>query len=317
MIRCHTLLPGQVPQSTEGLGAALVSPPSGVVWVDLVAPTRDELALIGSTWAFHPLALEDCVNPQRRAKYERYADFGFIVALALEKSTEELLDTVAVRIFVRGPLVITVHPKPIDPIDRVERHVYDRGRPMGCATERIIHAVLDAIIDEYNPLLDAYEETLDEMERTVAGNPSAELLERLIDIRRDLILMRRMFLPHEEVVRRLMDSPETSDENRLYYRDVLDHLMVVGDTVALLLETANGAIAIHTNAANDRLNRVMKYLAVISTLMLPMTVISGIFGMNFDVIPITHQVYGFWTAIGMMTLSATVLLLWFRVKRWF
>lgn len=317
MIRSHLLLPNGEVRHEVGPRLAFNPPADGVVWVDFEAATRDEIALLSTHWAFHPLAIEDCQNPQRRAKYERYATHVFIVALALEPSTEEPLDTVPVCMFLRGNLVVSVHPKPLGPVTRVVHHLDDRAHPVGCAPERVVHAILDAMIDEYTPLLDAYEEELDELEVRAGVNPSREVLDGLIGVRRDLLIMRRMFLPHEEVVRRLMDSAETSDENRLYYRDVLDHLMVVGDTVSLLLDVANGAMAVHTNTTNDRLNKVMKYLAVISTLMLPMTVISGVFGMNFDVIPASHASWGFWGAVGMMACSAAALTGWFKWKKWF
>lgn len=317
MIRTHILTPDGGVEHQTGLSAAAHPPANAVVWVDFEAPSDEEIEILGSHWAFHPLAIEDCRNPQRRAKYERYATHAFIIALALEPSTDELLDTTAVRIFVRDRLIVSVHPKVLQPIERVTRHLDDTAHPVGCSPERVIHAILDALIDEYTPLLDGYEEDLDGLEAQAAVNPSRQVLDGLIGIRRDLLIMRRMFLPHEEVVRRLMDNPETGEENRLYYRDVLDHLMVVGDTVSLLLDVANGAMAVHTNTTNDRLNRVMKYLAVISTLMLPMSVISGVFGMNFDVIPTSHASWGFWGAISMMGTSAVVLTGWFKWKNWF
>lgn len=113
-----------------------------------------------------------------------------------------------------------------------------------------------------------------------------------------------------------MDSPDTDENSRIYYRDVLDHIDAVYDTTGLLLEVCAGTLQLHSNRANERLNAVMKYLAIVSTLMLPMTVISGVFGMNFDVIPGAHHQAGFWSAIGLMVASALALIFWFRHRRW-
>jgi magnesium transporter len=119
-----------------------------------------------------------------------------------------------------------------------------------------------------------------------------------------------------EVVQRLRDNLDATDAARLYYQDVIDHIDGMADTAALCVEVLGGWLQQQTDIANDRLNKVMKYLTVVSTLLLPMTVISGVFGMNFQKIPTLDDPLGFWKAIAMMTVSALALMGWFRYKRW-
>lgn len=324
MMRCH-LLSGDAPLVSDvPLDAALAAiaegeSPGASLWVDVEAPDTADLDVLLNTFHFHSLAVEDCHNPQRRSKYERYASHTFLVINALDRTTShDPLDLVAICVFVRPRLVVTVRPHAVAAVDGVRTRLEsDPERRFG-TTERLLHAIIDAVVDEFLPLLDAYEEELGELQRRI-GEPGTAVLDRLVTIRRELLVVRRIVLPHIEVIRRLVD-PETTDvspEIRLYFRDVLDHAMIVSDTDALLLDVANGALQLHANAVNERLNEVMKFLTITSVLMLPWSVISGIFGMNFDIIPIAHQRFGFWLALSGMFTSAAALGWYFRRKGWF
>ncbi len=316
MIRTHLLLPDGQVRVAEGLALALTPPDGATVWVDIVASTEAELAQLPAEWRFHPLAIEDCIHEQRRSKYERYPGHAFLVLHALDTATEADLDTLAVRIFVRPGLVVSVHHTPLTSLDRVDRMVLREAERVGQGADRVIHAIVDAIVDEFMHLLDGWEQQLDTLEHQVAVQRDLRVTDQFIQLRRNLLVLRRIMLPQQEVVKRLMDSPETTDIGRIYYRDVLDHMDAIADTAALHVEVCAGSLQVQAERANERLNKVMKYFGVVSTLLLPMTVISGIFGMNFDVIPSAHAAYGFWTAIGMMLSSALVLLWWFRRRRW-
>jgi magnesium transporter len=210
-----------------------------------------------------------------------------------------------------------VRPKSVQVVDRVLDHVHQDPDAGVHTTERLLHAIIDAVVDEFLPLLDAYEEQLSELQRRV-GEPGTVVPGRLVEIRRELLVVRRIILPHLEVIRRLADADtaDISPEIRLYFRDVLDHAMIVNDTDALLLDVVNGALQLHANVVNERLNEVMKFLTITSVVMLPWTVISGIFGMNFDIIPIAHQQYGFYVAVLAMLGTGAGLLWYFRRKGW-
>ncbi|MDP2310092.1 MAG: magnesium/cobalt transporter CorA [Pseudomonadota bacterium] len=320
MIRTHILYDdGRVdcdasPETTQS------PPPNATVWVDLLAPTPEELKLLSELWQFHPLAVEDVTHLQKRSKYERYPTHGFLVTQALDRTTaNDPLDTVPISVFLRPPLVVSVRPKNVAAVDKVVQALATYPERVGSHADRLVHALVDAVIDEYTVTLYEFEERVDALEAQATRSHELSPVEELVRVRRDLLMLRRMTLPQIEVVRRFVDAEpaELGGAARIYFRDVLDHLAIIVDQTNLLLEVCNGTLQVHSNASNERLNKVMKYLAIVSTLLLPMTVISGIFGMNFDVIPIAHQVYGFWMAVGMMLMSAVILLGVFRVRRWF
>lgn len=327
MIRTHILYDDGRVDCDAPLDLASAPPPNATAWVDMVAPTPDELALLTNLWHFHPLAVEDVTHLQKRSKYERYPTHGFLVSQALDRTTPNVpLDTVPISVFLRPSLVVSVRPKNVAAVDRVVQALATYPERVGTHADRLVHALIDAVIDEYTATLYDFEERVDVLEAEAASANGELLVEALVRVRRNLLMLRRMTLPQIEVVRRFVDAEEPSDTGvasngrggaRIYFRDVLDHLNIIVDQSNLLLEVCNGSLQVHSNAANERLSHVMKYLAIVSTLLLPMTVISGIFGMNFKMIPFADQGYGFWFAVGMMMASAVILLAIFRARRWF
>ena len=318
MMRCHLFMGTNPIQCDVTLEEGLAAPESSNLWVDIVDPEESDLDLLRNQFHFHHLAIEDSHNEQRRSKYEHYATHNFVVINALDRTTElDPLDLVAISMFVRPRLLVTVRPKKALVVERVLDHVQQDPDAGVHTTESLLHAIIDAVVDEFLPLLDGYEEELTNLQRRV-GEAGTDVPGRLVEIRRELLVVRRIILPHLEVIRRLTD-PETTDispEIRLYFRDVLDHAMIVSDTDALLLEVVNGALQLHSNMVNERLNEVMKFLTITSVVMLPWTVISGIFGMNFEIIPIAHQRYGFYVALLAMLGSGAGLFWYFRRKGW-
>lgn len=319
MLRSHVLYDDGRVDRNASIDLACAPPPHATVWVDMLAPTHEEAALLFERWRFHRLAVEDVLHGQKRSKYERYPDHAFVVTQALDRATDELLDTVPISIFLRPGLVVSVRPKDIGAVEVVFGILADYPERVGPHADHILHALLDAVIDEYTRTLYELEARTDALEEKATENDQMGLVEDLVWVRRDLLTLRRLTLPQIELVRRFVDAEvgQLGGGAQVYFRDVLDHLTIIQEQTGLLIEVCNGAMQVHSNAVNERLNRVMKYLAIVSTLMLPMTVISGIFGMNFDVIPITHHAYGFWIATGFMLLSAAVLLAIFRARRWF
>ncbi len=316
MVRTHILYPDGRVQVDDGIALARCAPEGCTVWVDVVASSELGLAAIPPEWRFHPLALEDCIHPQRRAKYERFPAHSFIVLQALDTGTADEIDTVSVRVFVRPGLVVSVHDRPVSAIDRVDKLVLSDSDRVGFGAERVLHALVDAVIDEFVVVLDRWEDRIDQLADLALADEDRQVVPQLVSMRNHLGLLRRSLLPQREIITRLRDGLDEKDPGRHYFQDVLDHIDAVIDTAALLAEVCSGALQVRSDHINENLNRVMKYLAIVSTLLLPMTVVSGVFGMNFDVIPTTHDPLGFWGAILLMVASAAALVVWFRVKRW-
>lgn len=311
-------------------------PPGVVTWLALVCSPED----VGDTlaaWGFHRLAVEDIRHASKRSKFERYPTHDFALVPALNATTDDPLDTVGVYMFTRPGLVVTVASHGANAIETAFRRVLDHPLRGGHSADRIAHAIIDAVSD-------GYEELLHDLERALEGSlaappetgdanpmPSARRIESLVDQRGSFFTLRRTLLPFREMVQRFADEEAShANEATLYFRDVLDHVNYMLDEAALLVEDINGHITAiearlreentRANAraaqVNDRLNQVMKYMAAMSTLLLPMTIVSGAFGMNFTVIPLSDHPHGFWIANGLMVAAAGTLLTVFRYKKW-
>lgn len=316
MIRTRVLLADGHVQVGEGLALARTAPAGATVWVDVIASTAVGLAVLPAEWRFHHLALEDCIHEQRRSKYERFPAHAFVVVHALNTTTVDDLDTLALRIFVRPGLVVSVHERPISAVDRVETLLREDAERIGQSADRVLYALIDSVVDEFMPLLDRWEGQLDALETRAESHREISVMDDVVALRRNLLVLRRLMLPQQEVVKRLMDSPETTEAGKIYFRDVLDHMDALADSAQLLVEVCHGMIQVQVERVNERLNKTMKYMAIVSTLLLPMTVISGVFGMNFDVIPNQHSDVGFYGAVAMMVFSAAALMIWFRQRKW-
>ncbi len=318
MIRAHKLRDGAT-MCDVTLDDALAAPPDTAVWLDIEDPCADDLALLARL-EFHPLAIEDCAHPQKRSKFERFPTHGFAVFHALDRATPaDPLDTAPVSIFIRTRLVVTVHHGRVAALVDVASALGRFPERVGTTAERVVHAIFDGCVDEMTTLLFVYSDRIDELEEVHPPDPRRDSpMRELLAARRDLLLLRRITLPQREVVQRFVDaeSQDVSPEARIYFRDVLDHLEFVLDETHLLIDVCNGSIQLHANTQNERLNQVMKYLAIVSTLAMPFTVISGAFGMNFARVPFANAPYGFEAATAVMFAAACGLVVVFRVRRW-
>lgn len=309
-------------------------PPDGsVTWVSVQGDPAEAKHVL-ETWGFHPLAVEDVQHAHTRAKFERYPGHGFALVPALNAATPAALDTLGIYVFARSGIIVTSSRPGVAALDRARREVLAHPLRGGHAAERIVHAVIDAVADEYGDLLYGLEDELDSLveppvESDRRGRVHTRSLAariREIDERRSKILqLQRILLPFKEMTKRLADAEGNGSptEAALYFRDVLDHVAHMVEECGLLVAISAGRITTleaelreESARANDRLNQVMKYMAAMSTLLLPMTIVSGAFGMNFDDIPFAAHPHGFWMATGTMLVAAIGLLAVFRAKRW-
>jgi magnesium transporter len=303
-------------------------PPGVVTWISLRGSPHDAADVL-ARWGFHRLAVEDVHHAQTRAKFERYPTHDFALIPALDPTTEDPFDTTGIYVFVRPALVVTNAADSASAVDAAEDEVLRHPLRGGHHEDRIVHALVDAVCEQYRDAVDPLDDRLNAfVARRFEGETTSEAIGAAVTERNTVFRLRRVLLPLRETVQRLADGAET--ETHLYFRDVLDHLNYMLDEAHLLVDVLNGHITLlearlreqsaqASNAAaraNDRLNQVMKYMAVMSTLLLPMTIVSGAFGMNFRDIPLSDMTGGFWVATGLMVLPACGMLVVFRMRRW-
>lgn len=186
-------------------------------------------------------------------------------------------------------------------------------------SDYLCHAILDRLVDEYFPLLDQMDETIESLEDQVLANPTTDTLSKLLESKHELMSLRRIISPQREVMNRLSrdDFPMIDQQSRLYFRDIYDHLVRLQDLSESLRDIVSGALDIYLNSTSLRLNEVMRSLTIVSTIFLPLTFVAGIYGMNFEYMPEIHWRYGYIFVWVIFILIIVGMLAWFKHRKWF
>jgi magnesium transporter len=314
--------------------AAAMADAQATFWVDMASPTDEELSLLDEVFAFHPLAIEDSIKYTQRPKIENYQSsnagpghdngghegYFYMVFHGPDLETfRQRLRMKELDLFMSRRYLVTIHDEPMRSIDEVmERAKADTDALLSAGTDRLLHRIVDKIVDYYMPILDYLGEALDELEERALDRPDPSIVQAITARKRELLDLRRIVGPQREVVAQLTrgDVPFIREETRVYLRDVQDHLVRTVETVELYRDLVQGARDIYLSSISNHLNQIMKTLTIMSVIALPFTVVTSFFGMNFEAIPGLHSKVGFWIAVGFMAASVVGLLYLFKRKRW-
>jgi magnesium transporter len=258
--------------------------PDDVVWVDVVGLGDTQLIeRIGERFGLHPLALEDVVNVHQRPKAEDYDDHLYVVARM--PIPDKGAETEQLSVFHSPGLVLTFQQRAGDCFEPVrERIRRGKGRIRSMPADYLLYALLDAVVDDYFPVLEGHGETLEALENEIIRDPSPPCIERLHTMRRDLLALRRAIWPTRDMLGTLLRGEHDliSEATRVYIRDTHDHTFQLIDVVETYREVATGLIDAYLSSLSTKLNEVMKVLTIMATVFLPLTFITSLYGMNFD-----------------------------------
>jgi len=276
------------------------------VWVDC---TPEEVAEIAPAFGLHETAVEDCLNEERRPKVEEYPGYLFLVANWYEAGKVRELD-----IFMGRDFLVSAHaPEVAIPLPpAVDRHQALTSPPA------LLYWLLDRAVDSFFGPLEEIGGQLEELQETILVNPGRAALASLLALRRRLLDLRRSLTAQEQMLRVAVSLEALTGEKRLkhYFADVYDHAVKLAEQVENLRELVVLGIETYLSAAANRTNEVMRVLAVITTVFLPLTLITGIYGMNFRFMPELEWPFGYFTVLGVMAGLALTLFLYFRRRRW-
>lgn len=294
-----------------------------VTWVDVDGlGDVQTVEALGVALGLHALALEDTINLYQRPKLEEYADHLFIVvrmaSLAGQLRTEQL------ALFLGKNFVITFqgeHPGDcLDPVRKRLRQAQGRMRTLG--SDYLAYALLDAVVDNYFPVTDEFGMNLEKLEDELIEAPVRHARHRIQAAKQDLVELRRAVLPLREVINSLSREELTlvRPETRVFLRDCFDHTVQLMDVVNTYREIAAGLMELYLSGVSYRMNEIMKFLTLVSTIFIPLTFVVGIYGMNFDTqrspwnMPELEWEYGYPAVMGAMALMALALVLYFKRK---
>lgn len=302
-----------------------------VLWIDVEGLADQELLRrTAGNFDVHPLALADAINVNQRPKAEEYGDHLFIVTRMVEIHEEAdgragPVETWQIGLFVGQGWVLSFRERPDDCFSPVrERLRHRRGRIRQSGADYLAYALLDSVTDAVFPVLERYGEWLERVETAVMTAPEQSLVEEIHHLRNGLLTMRRAVWPQREMLNGLIrdPSPHVDEQIRLHLRDVYDHVVEVVDMIETYREVAFSLLDVYLSSLSSRMNEIMKVLAIISTIFIPLGFIAGIYGMNFDRaaspwnMPELGWPLGYPFALALMAVVAAGLVLWFRRRGW-
>lgn len=306
------LAPGEAPPQP---------PASGVLWISVtgLADTA-RLEAIGKHFGLHALTLEDVLNTYQRPKLDDYGDYLYLVLKTFDLDAKNArLDCDQVSLVLGRGFVLSFLEADGTAFTAVmERLRAARGQIRGAGADYLLYALLDAVVDGYFWLLEHLGEQIDELETDAVERARPETIRRIHALRAEGLFIRRMLWPLREVVNSLQRGEPRliSAGTIVYLRDVYDHAVHVLESLESLRELMAGVLEIHMSSINIRISGVVKVLTVIATVFMPLTLIAGIYGMNFRHIPGLDTPWGFFAALGLMATVAGGMLWWLRRKGW-
>lgn len=290
-----------------------------VTWIN-VSGIHNTKAIeeIGKCFNLHPLLLEDIVNTDQRPKMEDYGGYIFIVLKMLYTNKNEIA-TEQVSLVLGPDFVLSFQESEDDVFDIVRKRIRNgKGKTREMGPDFLAYSLIDAIVDHYFIILEETGEQVEELERRLVKEPERTILQRIYHLKGEMIFLRKAVWPLREVINLMLRSEtklitKTTD---LYLRDVYDHTIQVIDTVETYRDTLSGMIDLYLSSISNRMNEVMKVLTIVGTIFIPLTFITGLYGMNFEYMPELESPYGYPAALLVMLLISLVMLIYFKKKKW-
>ena len=312
---------GGTTRRTDHVDPAWLKPDSGTaVWVDLDRPTAEESQILATVFHLHELSIEDALNAIHHPKIESYGDYLYLILHGIDfNARQHRFKTQDVDFFMNRQYLITVHHGASRSIGKVADICTRNNQLLGEGTAALMHRIVDALVDNYRPEIDKLQGRLDKLETEVFENPSPRLAQKILDFKRDVASLRQVVLPQRDAVGRLArrEFPIIDEQLAYRFRDVYDHLVRLSDESIFFQDRISGILDALLAAVSNQMNAVMKVMTIISTIFLPLTVLTGLYGMN---VPLPHLPGGehaqFWWILAIMVAVAVVMLYVFRRKRW-
>jgi magnesium transporter len=308
-------------QTVDRVDPAWLQPGSGVwVWVDLDQATADEARILSTVFHFHELAIEDALSEVHQPKIESYGTYLYLILHGIDFSAaKHRFQTRDIDFFLGQQFLVTVHKGMSRSIDKISQACGRDTRVLGEGPGVLMYRIVDTMVDNYRPEVEKLGARLDKIETEVFDAPKQDLVRRILNFKKDVASLRQVVLPERDAVGRLARREfALVDEHLAYrFRDVHDHLIRLADEAMFFQDRIASILDAHLSAVSNQLNAVMKVLTIIATLFMPLTVLTGMYGMN---VTLPHLPGGdtaqFWWILGIMLATSTAMVYYFRRKRW-
>ncbi|MFL5572622.1 MAG: magnesium/cobalt transporter CorA [Gemmatimonadaceae bacterium] len=286
----------------------------GTLWVDIDTRASDKVAMLKEVFHFHPLAVEEAVNPQSRVKLEEFDRYVLLIVrtVAFREATDDPydLDTVNLSFFLGKNYLVTVHGPDTNPVDSTRELLQRKPELATHGPAKLMHAIVDQAVDAYFPIIDKLDEFMDSLEERIYGAFDQDALREVFAVKRLVLTLRRHLAPERDALSVLTNRPSTllSPETQIYFRDIYDHVLRIYESLETYRELLGSTMDSYLTQVSNRLGMATKTLGVVATVTLPFVVVSGMWGMNFEHIPLHSHPHGFMILVlAQLALGLTIL----------
>ncbi|HEV2862761.1 MAG TPA: magnesium/cobalt transporter CorA [Pyrinomonadaceae bacterium] len=290
-----------------------------VVWADVSDPTGEDFAELAQEFGFHPLSIEDCRNAHQRPKIEEYPGYYFIVLYEAQLvGPEDDLELRELNIFLGKNYLVTVHSRPIRAVETAKRLWGEWTDRSEHGAGLVAYLLTDAVVDDYLPLLDVLSDRMDDLEDQIFGDFQPEAIQEIFRIKKQLLFLRRTVTPLRDVFNTMLrrEQPIFERETHVYFQDVFDHIIRVADSIDTLRDMLSSTMDAYLSVSGNRMNMIMKRLTSVATVLMSVTLVAGIYGMNFKYMPELEWRYGYVFALVSMVVVGLVLYFYLRRVKW-
>lgn len=297
---------------------ALVGNANYIMWLDIDEPYKEDMDWLKENFNFHPLDLEDCISLIERPKIDLYEDYHFLVMHfpVFDKITRRL-SPIQVNVFLGTNFLVTIRKGYIKSLNRTFENVSKDKELLHKGTDYLLHKAIDDLVDYCFPILEKIRGNIQNVENMVFDGATRQTIRDILIIKRNIILFKNILDPQIRILRRieLRDSKFIAEELEVYFGDIVDHLQKIEDSLESYGEIIEGLQDAHQSLVSNRINEIMKILTIISIMMLPLTLISSVYGMNI-MLPISKSPFAFLIIISIMILMALGMFVYFKIKHW-
>ncbi|NMC57988.1 MAG: magnesium/cobalt transporter CorA [Candidatus Methanofastidiosa archaeon] len=287
------------------------------LWIDLVDSTKDEISNLGDLFNLHPVTIQDLTDEGTRVKIEVFENYNFIVLYNL--CTKERLTRYEYDVVIGENFVITKDTRDnINLLDKLKNDDKELSKILKKGPDFLLHIIMDKIIDAYFCIIEDLDVTVEKIEDELFESGSKDCIIKVIELKRDVSLFKRIVVSEREELLGLLrkESIFVSEKTKIYFRDNYDSIISIFDSLDSMKDSLIGIQDTYLSYTSNRLNEIMKVLTIIATIMMPLTLISGIYGMNFEFMPELKSPYGYYATLLLMLTIGLFMLYYFKKKEW-
>lgn len=299
-----------------------VKDPSSILWLDIQDIDDNDIDLLTGTFNIHPLTIEDFIMVNARPKVENFKDYLFLIMFSLEcGGNGKCINKIKMNEmdFCLGKnFLVTSHNETISALALNKERIRKDSPVIKNGADFLLYALIDSLVDSYFPVIHTFDESVDQMSDELFKDPTNETLKKIYHLKNEIIHLRRTIGPQADVISLLArgDYLQVTPANAIYFRNIYDSLIRINDIVGTSRDIITGAMEAYVSVVSNRLNEIMKTLTVISTIVMPLTLIASIYGMNFKHMPELEHRFGYPAVIFSMTLITVVMMIYFKRRKW-